>query len=74
MTNSDNGGKYGSYEGYSFLPAIAGSTIRLTNLTPRVVNALIPDPTLGAANAQAPALDQRVGPVAMNLLFCEQLR
>ncbi|KAL0439186.1 UNVERIFIED_CONTAM: hypothetical protein Slati_2401600 [Sesamum latifolium] len=40
-------------------------------------NTLAPDPTSGT-NAPAPALalalDQTVGPTAMSLLFCEQLR
>ncbi|KAL0307773.1 UNVERIFIED_CONTAM: hypothetical protein Sangu_3012000 [Sesamum angustifolium] len=68
MANSNNGCDNGSYEGNSSLHAIAGPSI-----PPPVVvatNNTAPDPTSGT-NTLAPALDQIVGPVVMNPLFCE---
>ncbi|KAL0451684.1 UNVERIFIED_CONTAM: hypothetical protein Slati_1146500 [Sesamum latifolium] len=69
MANSNNG----SDETNSSLPAIAGPIIPPVDPTSGAANAPTPNPALGAASALTPALGQTAGPVAMNLLFCEQL-
>ncbi|KAL0412982.1 UNVERIFIED_CONTAM: hypothetical protein Sradi_1499900 [Sesamum radiatum] len=58
MTNSNNGGGHGSYEGDSSLPVESGPVIPPTDPTLRDVNVLGPDLTPGApVPAPAPALD-----------------
>ncbi|KAL0361796.1 UNVERIFIED_CONTAM: hypothetical protein Sradi_3864100 [Sesamum radiatum] len=64
MTNSDNGGDNGSYEGNSSLHAVARPVVPLTDPTTEVDNALAPDPTSGAnSSAPVPALNSTAGPM-----------
>ncbi|KAL0373613.1 UNVERIFIED_CONTAM: hypothetical protein Sradi_3277000 [Sesamum radiatum] len=69
MTNSENGGDNGSYEGNSSLPNVVDPNIPPIDPIAGAAIALSPDPTLGATNT--PALDQTAGPMAMNPLFYE---
>ncbi|KAL0373653.1 UNVERIFIED_CONTAM: hypothetical protein Sradi_3281000 [Sesamum radiatum] len=57
MTNSDNGGDNGSYDGNSSLPVVVGPTIPLAYPTLGAANAPAPDSILEADNAPTPALD-----------------
>ncbi|KAL0313042.1 UNVERIFIED_CONTAM: hypothetical protein Sradi_5703500 [Sesamum radiatum] len=75
MENSNNGGDNGSYEGNSSFLVVTGLAIPPTELATGTANALPSDLIVGA-NAPTPtlALDASFGLIAMNLLFCEQLR
>ncbi|KAL0348557.1 UNVERIFIED_CONTAM: hypothetical protein Sangu_1083500 [Sesamum angustifolium] len=75
MTNPNNGGDHGSYKGDSFLPAASGTTVPSIQPTFRDANVPSPDPAPRVnAPMLAPTLNQTVGPVVLNPLFCEQFR